>query len=489
MDKTIYIVGLGAGGLGQMTIETYNVIKNSSKVYFRTGKHPAVEELKSEGIEFETFDELYQESESFDQVYQGIAEILVNEAEKYHELVYGVPGHPLFAEKSVEILLEILDNKHCEVKVRLMSAVSFVDNMAAALRIDPVKGLAIVDALSANRKNINTHMGILVTQVYDKFVASELKLMLTDGIYDGEKEVYLVHGAGTNCERIERINLYELDRSEHISYLTTLYIPPEKLEDPKKLDVLMNTMKTLRSEDGCPWDARQTYESLRKYVIEEAYEVVDAIERQDWEGLSEELGDLLLQIVFLSTLAEEDYYFDIGDVIEGINNKLVHRHPHVFGDEDKENFNAHLWEKLKRQEKGHIRISDQMDVIPKNFPAYMRAEKVQKKAALAGFDWKDPLGAMEKVKEEIVEIHEAMKTGDKTQIISESGDLVFAVVNVLRLLKVDFREALDLSTEKFIKRFKDMEIQAEKNKVKIEELSLEELESLWKIAKQRESDK
>ncbi|SHF03618.1 nucleoside triphosphate pyrophosphohydrolase [Alkalibacter saccharofermentans] len=485
MKNTIYIVGLGPGGLGQMTLETYKIIKNSKNLYLRTVKHPAAEELAGEGVKFETFDSFYEKCDSFEEVYKAIAVELSNVCVNNHQTVYAVPGHPCFAEKSVEILLEMLDNEQDKVEVKVVSALSFLDSMAASLRIDPIYGLYVVDALSINAKAFETHSGIIVTQVYNNFVASELKLFLMDSHYPQDKEVFLVHKAGIIGEKIEKVKLYEIDRSEDIDYLTSLYIPPEKAKNPRSMELLLETMERLRSEDGCPWDREQTFASLRKYIIEEAYEVVDAIERDDIDDICEELGDLLLQVVFVSQIAKEEHLFDLGEVVESINAKLVNRHPHVFGNESREEFSMEVWEKIKREEKGYEKVSEQMDNLPNSFPVYLRAEKAQKKASLTGFDWEDPTDALAKVREEAEELEKALLEDDKKKIDEESGDLLFAVINVLRLAKVDFRESLQGATDKFIRRYKHVEAQVSKKGMLMKELSLDELDFYWKDAKEK----
>ncbi|QSX07432.1 nucleoside triphosphate pyrophosphohydrolase [Alkalibacter rhizosphaerae] len=485
MKNTIIVVGLGPGNLEHMTLETYRIIKEAKKVFVRTLKHPAVEGLLEEGVVLESFDWVYDAEESFDEVYRKIAHILQEEAKKHGDLVYAVPGHPYFAEKSVEILYEVLDNKQCVVDVKSFPSMSFLDSMVHSLRIDPIHGLCMVDALTIKSGSLPFHMGIVVTQVYDRFVASEVKLHLMDVLGREDKEVYLVHGAGLPGEVVEKIPLHDLDRSDQISYLTSLYLPPEPRVHSRSLEGLMAVMETLRGDDGCPWDQKQTFASLRKYVVEEAYEVVNAIEGEDWDGLCEELGDLLLQVVFLSQIGKEEHLFDMADVTEAIVTKLINRHPHVFAQEDKDAFNMEVWERLKREEKGYDRIHVQMLDIPRNFPAYLRAEKAQKKASVVGFDWKDPKDALEKVAEELEELGDSMETGDSDHVFEEAGDLIFSMVNVIRLLHLDFREVLEKATDKFMDRFRIMEEDIIASGRQVEDLDLMALEERWQQAKRK----
>ncbi|MCR6545339.1 nucleoside triphosphate pyrophosphohydrolase [Dehalobacterium formicoaceticum] len=243
---------------------------------------------------------------------------------------------------------------------------------------------------------------------------------------------------------------------------------------------LVDIMMTLRGEEGCPWDKEQTHESIKKYLVEETYEVLDAIDEKDMYKLCEELGDLLLQITFHARMAEENGHFNINDVIKGIVDKMIRRHPHVFGSEDLETSEQVLvkWEEIKDEERDQPRpVLD----VPKNFPALYRAEKLQQKAARVGFDWPDIQGAWDKVSEELGELREAEGTG--VGIKEELGDLLFAVVNAARFLGVDAEEALQDANRKFIQRFSYIESQAKAQKVPLQELSLEEMDQYWNQAK------
>jgi tetrapyrrole methylase family protein/MazG family protein len=246
-------------------------------------------------------------------------------------------------------------------------------------------------------------------------------------------------------------------------------------------------MECLRSENGCPWDKEQTRESLRPYLLEETYEVLDAIDKDDLELIVEELGDLLLQVVFHSQIAKEDGEFDINEVITSIINKLVIRHPHVFGDVKATSESGALksWEASKRKYKGIETYTETLVDIPEILPALMRAYKVQQKAALAGFDWDNVEDAFSKVYEEAEEVKEVYKTGEKAIIEEEIGDLLFSVVNVARFLKIQPELALRVTTEKFIKRFRYIEETALQSGKKIDKMSLQEMDKLWNEAKQQ----
>lgn len=258
--------------------------------------------------------------------------------------------------------------------------------------------------------------------------------------------------------------------------------------DRYSLAPLVEIMRKLRGEGGCPWDRKQTHESLRTYVVEEAYEVVQAIDDRDDEELCEELGDLLLQVAFHSQIASESGRFDVGDVIRGVVEKLIRRHPHVFGDVEAKDSKTVLrnWERIKQRERadegGEPRSI--LDNIAGAMPALMRALKVQAKASRVGFDWPDVTGALEKVREEMDELEQARKAGDKARMSEEVGDVLFAFVNVARFLKVDPEIALGRTVDKFIARFKHIEMRAGEVNRRIEDMTLDEMDSLWEEAKQ-----
>lgn len=243
------------------------------------------------------------------------------------------------------------------------------------------------------------------------------------------------------------------------------------------MDDLLNIMKRLRADDGCAWDRVQTHQSIKRSMIEEAYEAIEALDNNDDKMFANELGDVLLQVVFHARIAEERGAFDFNDVVNEICTKLIDRHSHVFGNDKAGNETEALdaWEKNKKKEKGLKSFSDALLDVPKNFPALIRAEKVQKKAKLAGFDWDSIDGAIDKVYEELDEL----KSANQETISEEFGDLLFAVVNVGRFLKVDPEISLTDATNKFINRFVKMEKLATSKGLKLDEMSLVELDKLW----------
>ena len=247
---------------------------------------------------------------------------------------------------------------------------------------------------------------------------------------------------------------------------------------------LEEIVRILRAPGGCPWDAEQTHESIRRNFLEEAYEAVEAIDQHSSEHLKEELGDVLLQIVLHARMEEEAGRFDLDGVADGICKKLIYRHPHVFGEVAVSGTGEVLanWEALKRKEKGQATHTDALEAVARSLPALWRAEKVQKKARKAGFDWPDISGALDKLSEELDELKAAVAGGG--DVAEELGDLLFSAVNVSRFLEVDCEDALGQATDKFIRRFRRVEEQAAQGDKPLEEMTLAELDALWDRAKQ-----
>ena len=484
MNK-LTIIGLGPGSKSYLTLEALDEIKSAPLVYVRTMKHPVMSYLEEQGGNFESYDNFYESYENFDDVYKHIAADIISKLEE-SDVVYAVPGNPFVAESTVEQLIE----KVPEENLRIIHGASFIDAIVTTLRIDPVYGLKIVDGLTIDDMIPDVTSDALIIQVYDQRIASNVKLKLMN-YYDDDHEVIIVRGAGIeNEEIILTVPLFELDRVDCLDHLTSVYIEAVHPEDRTKFFMpdLVNVMTTLRSQDGCPWDREQTHETLRRYLIEESYEVIEAIDNDDLWSLEEELGDLLLQVVFHAEIASENGYFNINDVITGIYEKMIRRHPHVFADVDVENSDEVLtnWEAIKQEEKSASTVTESLLNLSKTFPPLLKAEKIQKKMAKVGFDWPDVTGAIKKVREELEEVEHAISENNMDYTLKEIGDLLFAVVNIARILKLDPSEALTLTNEKVISRFTFVEeTLLSKGKV-LEEESLESMDELWDLAKKRE---
>lgn len=253
---------------------------------------------------------------------------------------------------------------------------------------------------------------------------------------------------------------------------------------------LVGIMALLRSENGCPWDREQDHNSLKKYLIEETYEVLDAIDKEDEAGLCEELGDLLLQILFHSRISEQEGGFSIDDVIDGISKKMISRHTHVFGEDNAETADDVLefWEANKKKEKDIKTQTDAIKSIPANLPALMRSYKVQQKAADVGFDWDTMDQVFDKVEEEIAELKDAYKNADMDEMEGELGDCLFALVNLARFMKVQPELALTGTIKRFTERFEYVEKMSEEKGKKLQDMTLAEMDALWDEAKKLQNE-
>lgn len=477
----ISIVGLGPGDYSLISQGALEALQTGERIFLRTEKHPIVDKLK-ETIQYTSLDYFYDSEDNFENVYNKISEYIV-ELAKEGDLVYAVPGHPRVAEKTVSIIESLASQKGVEVET--IASMSFVDAMFNYLQVDPADGFKLIDAFEIENSYIDTNTSMIITQIYDPFIASNIKLKLME-YYDYDQEVCIVNGAGVkNLESKKYLPLHELDRPENLfDYLSSLYIPKSAKKMYNTVNDLENIMSTLRGPNGCDWDKKQTHESLKKYIIEEAYELCQAIENDDIDEIIEELGDILLQVVFHAQVGKEEGFFDMKEVVNGICTKLIHRHPHVFNDVDLDMTKFEkTWEELKQEEKGESSTSEGLRRIPKHLPALIKAEKVQHKAALVGFDWDNIDGVFEKIQEEYKELLDECKQGNIKYIKEELGDLLFSIVNLARFLHIDSEDALNGTSHKFINRFEFMEQRASELHKKFEELSLDEMEELWKEAK------
>ncbi|KON85866.1 hypothetical protein AF332_02935 [Sporosarcina globispora] len=481
--KKITILGLGAGDLDQLPFGVYRKLKNAETLYLRTKEHPVLRDLEHEGLQYQSFDHIYEKHEQFEEVYEEICDFLLGEA-LAKNIAYGVPGHPLVAERTVQLLIERAPQRGIEILIG--GGQSFLDPLFQALKIDPIEGFQLLDGTDLKRDEIQVAQHVIIGQVYDQFVASDVKLTLMEKLpYD--YEVYIVTAAGSKEEVIKKVQLHELDHKMELNNLTSVYVPPVKDEAIlyKDFSKLRSIIAELRGPNGCPWDKKQNHESLKKYLIEEAYELIEAIDNEDSEHMTEELGDVLLQVMLHAQIGEDEGYFTIDDVIEGLSEKMVRRHPHVFGDvqaEDEEDVLKN-WQTIKQEEKGDKQESI-MDSVPKSFPNLMKAAEIQKKAAKVGFDWKEVEPAWEKVKEEIDEF-EKEAANSSPQMESEFGDILFALVNISRFYKIDAEEATRKTNEKFIRRFTYVEERVMMSGRNFEDFTLEQLDEFWNEAKSK----
>jgi tetrapyrrole methylase family protein / MazG family protein len=477
----ITLLGLGPGDSRLLTREAWSVLEQSDEVFLRTNLHPAIEDFPP-GLKVNSFDSLYDTSESFNEVYRQIVEQVLDLGRRPQGVVYAVPGHPFIAETTTqEISSKAFEDG---IPVNIVDGLSFIEPVISALGIDPFPHLALVDALELARLHhpaFPPSAPAIIAQVHSKLVASEVKLTLMSAFPDQHAVIY-VHSAGTRDTLIEHLPLWNIDRTEHLGLFSCLYVPP--LSDNSSFESLQNLIAHLRAPEGCPWDKEQTHKSLRPHLIEEAYEVLAALDADDHQKMKEELGDLLLQIVLHAQIANEYGEFSMIEILQGIHDKLVRRHPHVFGDveiKDKEEVLSN-WERLKsiEREHGDDQGNGLLDGVSLALPALSQAESYQKRATRVGFDWPDIKGVLEKIKEEIVEFDQV---NDQDMRISEFGDLLFSIVNLARWYDIDAESALREANNRFRKRFTYIEETARNLKVKLSDLSLDELDTLWNEAK------
>jgi len=479
----ITLLGLGPGDPSQLTREAWDLLANAEEVWLRTDQHPTLAGFPAT-LKIHSFDELYENGDSFEQVYSAIVEKVLELGQAVKGIIYAVPGDPFIAEATCP---EIARRAHAlDIPIRIVSGISFLEPVFAALGLDPYPNLLLMDALELSQEHVPPFppdMPVLVAQIYSRLVAAEVKMTLNT-LYPDEHPVYLVHAAGTEDETIERIPLYEIDRSKRIGLLTVLYVPP--LGEGTSFEAFQEIVAHLRAPDGCPWDREQTHGSLRTHLMGEAYEALAAMDSGDPLKMAEEFGDLLLQIVLNTQIASEEEEFNMADVLKGIYEKIIRRHPHVFGEVTLNGVQGVLknWEKLKADERARSNEPERglLDGVPLALPALSQAQEYQERAAHVGFDWKEIGGVLDKIAEEVQEVREVK---DEGQLIEELGDLFFSLVNLARWKKVDAESALRGTNLRFKERFAHVEQGAKTQGRKLPEMSIDEMEGLWQEAKKR----
>ena len=485
----VTVVGLGPGPVGLVTQETIEAISSSTTRFVRTTRHPSAT-LVGSAV---SFDDEYERHDTFAEVYAAIAARVADAALKNGSALYAVPGSPGVLEDGVRRLLA--DER---LEVRVLSAVSFLDLAWLRLGIDPVDaGVRLVDAHRFAESAANSAGPFLVAQCHADWVLSEIKLAHESA--RGDERVTVLHHLGLADERVLETTWDDLDRLERshglvVDHLTSLYVP--QLAEPVAGEMarLHALARTLREQ--CPWDREQTHASLVRYLIEETYEVVDALNALDEddpstdEALIEELGDLLYQIEFHTTIAEQQGRFSLADVARTTHEKLVRRHPHVFGDVQATNAGEVVttWDEIKRAERAAKIVDDAPDFfagVSRAAPSLSLAQKLQKRAAEVGFDWPDVHGASAKLDEEIGELRVAAQSGDPAVVRMELGDVLFSVVNVARKLGLDAETALRDAADKFVARFARVQQLAAQRGMDLASCDLAQLDSLWDEAKRQ----
>lgn len=480
MKPSITVVSLGPGDPALLTLQSADALRHARRFILRTARHRAVHWLEEQGVAFESLDGFYDRYDDFDEMHRAMATHLWQQAAKA-PVTYAVIDAT--GDESVIALRDMLPEGG---KLEVLPGVSTADRCLAALPTEVphagrVRILPAIDAVSATPDPATP---LLITELWNPALAGDVKLWLTD-LYDDERPVVLFPSTAQVGRKPVRIPLMELDRQKTYDHTVCAYIPAAGLHERQRFcfDDLVSIMRMLRGPEGCPWDRQQTHQSLRKYLIEEAYEALGAIDEGDPDHLADELGDVLLQIVFHADIARDHGDFAISDVTSAICRKMIYRHAHIFGAdtcETAEEVSAN-WEALKKVEKGLTTQSEVLADVSRSLPALMRAEKVQKKAAQVGFDWDSAEEALPKVHEEADELlAELISHRDPAE---ELGDLLFSCVNVARLSGVESESALRSATEKFIRRFTDMENAIISDGKALKDLTLREMDVYWNKVK------
>lgn len=474
--NTIQIIGLGAGSADDLTVKAYKALSEKIPTFARTDRHPIVNELRK-NMDIESFDKYFEEYEDFDEVYENMTLKLIELSKKYGKINYCTAGSPYYGD----IVTKKLTNEYkSQINTIIIDGMSFLDKCLKLSGFADYNNIKILDCLEADEFSFDVNSFNVITQVYDLEIASLLKIKLME-IYPEDVNTLIIDVLEEN---VKKIPLFMLDQEKNYGFSTYFCILPIEISKNRVYNVnnLLRIVKILRGPDGCPWDKKQTHHSIRQNVIEEAYEVVDAIDNDDVDNLVEELGDLLFQVIFHSELGSEEGYFNFNDVINKLCTKMYFRHPHVFGDVKADNAEEALasWENSKQKEKNLATYTDNLKNVPKALSTLSRSYKIQKRAAEVGFDWPDSEGAIEKIKEELQEFIEEYKNSNIENMEEEFGDLLFALVNFARFEKINPDIALNKTINKFIDRFEYIEKNSTKD---LKQMTLKEMDELWEESK------
>ena len=480
MKPSITVVSLGPGDPSLLTLQTADALRRARKLILRTARHRAVKWLDEQSIAYEAFDDYYDRYDDFDEMHRAMAARLWQEAAKV-PVTWAVidAAH----DESIRALRDALPG---DGRLEVLPGLSMADRCLALLPADvPQPGRArIIPAVDWDKTAPDPSTPLLITELWNPALAGDVKLWLTD-LYDDEMPIVLFPSSAQMNRRPVTLPLMELDRQHTYDHTVCAYIPAADMRQRQRyrLEDLQAIMRALCGPEGCPWDRSQTHASLRKYLIEEAYEAAGAIDEEDPDHLADELGDVLMLIAFHADIGQEHGEFTFSDITTAICRKMLYRHPHIFGQDHFETPEevAVQWEQLKKAEKGLATQSDVLADVSKGLPALMRAAKVQKKAADVGFDWDGPADALPKIHEEADEL--AAELAARRDPEEEMGDLLFSCVNVARLCGLEPESALQKATEKFIQRFTDMENAIISDGKALKHLTLSEMDVYWNKVK------
>ena len=475
----ITVIGLGVDN-GDLTKKGEEAILQAAKqglpILVRTAHTRSYQTVLDLGVKHVCLDSVYESSRSFQTLSKNLAKAVVDSGK---DAVYLVDGAAT-EDNSVKAL-----EKRTRGKLQIIDGVSKVTALARAAAF-PDCSYSAVSAyeLSERAKEGNLSLPLIVYDVDDRALAGDVKLTLMDLFGEETPVKYLLDG------KSKKLALYELDRQKRYDYTTAVAIEKQELLKKTRFSIedLQEIIVRLRKPDGCPWDRVQTCESIKMSAVEEAYELVDAIDADDDDKILEEVGDLLLQAVFHAVMKAETGSFNLTDVLTGICEKLITRHTHVFGEDKAKDESGALsvWEKNKMEEKGQDTFAKSVNDVPVCFPAAMRAQKIGKRAAKAGLDFADVKSAAEHLQKELDEFFLAFHAGDSAEAEKELGDVLFAAVNVGRKAGCDCEKALKESAQRFAARFTKAESYALEEGRKVTELTDAEWDGYYRRAKQTE---
>ena len=478
--EQLTIVTLGTGGEEFLTRQAENALRQAPQLVLRTARHPMADWLTREGIAFDTLDSLYDACQDFDEFNRKAARKLL----KYcadTPVCYAVSDASFDA--TVAAVKQLASEK--QAKASVLPGVSHASR-CLALTDAPAAAVRLYAASEFDRAPHSPEEALLLTELHSQACAGDCKLKLMT-LLPEETTVTFIWGAETTGElQAKQIPLFELDRQKQYDHLTAVYVPGVSYlrRNRYNMDDLVQVVMRLRAPDGCPWDREQTHESILPDLLEESYEFIQATREEDIDHMYDELGDVLLQVAMQAEIAHEHGEFDLLDVTSAICGKMIERHPHVFGQVKADTSEQVLenWEALKRQQRGITSHADAMANVSTGLSPLLRASKVQKKAAKVGFDFDNAQDALKKVYEEADEVKENL--AQQLDPEEEIGDLFFSVVNVCRLCGKNPDIALFSAVEKFISRFRQMEMQVKNAGKCVEDLTLSEMDVYWEAGKQ-----
>jgi tetrapyrrole methylase family protein / MazG family protein len=484
MPGRIIVVGLGPAGADHLLPAARRALEAAPRRFVRTERHPAVLDLEADGVHFASFDHLYDAAPDLDSAYREMVDVLMAAAAA-NEVVYAVPGSPAVAERTVELLRD--RTAHDAVTMTVVPGLSFADLAWSRVSVDPMASEArIVDARSIDEVEIAGPM--LIAQCDTPLLLSDVKLSLLEHL-EPRTPITVLQRLGLPDERVEVVPLVELDRRLQPDHLTSLFVAGrgEARRAAAEITRLLRLARRLRDPGGCPWDAEQTHRSLTRYLLEESYEVVEAVEAlptpSAYAALVDELGDLLYQVVFHAAIAEETNEFTMADVARGIHDKLVRRHPHVFGDvtADAADEVVHNWEQIKKDEKGRVSI---IEGIPEALPSLLYTHKLFSKAASVGLDPGSFDEALARVDTALGRLRVDRPGPDNASLAHADVDadlaaLLAAAVLVARTSGVDAESALRGWAARYRKRFEAMEELAVERNLDLGSLEPAAVAALW----------